>query len=266
MKEHVEQHGKWDYIVHNAGVTKCINVDEFDRVNFMNTESFVETLIEIDAAPTKFVLMSSLSARPEPDTEYGKSKRKAERLLEETVNFPYIILRPTGVYGPRERDYLMMLKSVNAGWNFTAGFFPQRLTFIFVKDLVKAVFLALESEMVRKIYCVADGEVYSDREYAETVRRALGKKRVIRIRVPLPVLKTVCMISDFIGKMTGKPATLNRDKYRILKQRDWTCDIQPIVSDLGFRADYGLSRGMAESIEWYRENGWLKDNYTKKNR
>jgi nucleoside-diphosphate-sugar epimerase len=257
ISEHTAKYGKWDYIVHNAGITKCLNPTDFDKVNFLNTENFVEALQAAGATPSKFVFMSSLSARPEPDTAYGISKRKAEMFLESQTNFPYIILRPTGVYGPRDKDYFLMFKTVNSGWNFTAGFQPQRLTFIYVKDLVKAVYLALESDVRQKIYCIADGDVYSDAEYTEIIMRALGKKRVIRIRVPLFLLKTVCTAAEFFGKLSGIPATLNRDKYRIMRQRDWTCDTQLIRDDLNFRADYSLERGIFECTTWYRDNKWL---------
>jgi nucleoside-diphosphate-sugar epimerase len=257
LSEQAVQTGGWDYIVHNAGVTKSLNVSDFYRVNYHYTKYFIESLIETGLTPKKFLLMSSLSAQPEPDTEYGKSKLKAERFIESKIGFPYIIFRPTGVYGPRDRDYLLMMKTVCSGWDFAAGFSPQRLTFIYVKDLVKAAFLAIESDVERKTYNIADGDVYSDSEYTEIIRKALGKKHLIRVRVPLPILKTVCAVSEFMGKFTGEVPTLNNDKYRILKKRDWTCDTQPLVNDLAFKPDYDLQRGIEECRAWYRAHHWL---------
>ena len=48
-----------------------------------------------------------------PDTDYGKSKLEAENYLRHQSYFPYVILRPTGVYGPGEKDYFMEIKSVS---------------------------------------------------------------------------------------------------------------------------------------------------------
>lgn len=48
-----------------------------------------------------------------------------------------MIFRPTGVYGPRERDYFLMAKSVQQHVDFAAGFKRQDITFVFVKDLVQ---------------------------------------------------------------------------------------------------------------------------------
>ncbi|MDR0732777.1 MAG: NAD(P)-dependent oxidoreductase [Dysgonamonadaceae bacterium] len=251
ISEHVSRYGKWDYVVHNAGLTKSLDIRDFEKVNYLFTRRLIEALQETDAVPAKFVLMSSLSAYPNPESAYGKSKLKAERFLESQTDFPYIILRPTGVYGPRDKDYLLMLKTIDVGWDVTAGFKPQQLTFIYVKDLVKAVFLALENPLSHKAYSVSDGHVYTDASYTQIVKTALGKKFTIQIRVPLFVLKIVSVLSESIAHLTKKPATLNRDKYKIMKQRDWTCDNLPLQQDLDFKADYDLERGIAECVKWY---------------
>ena len=255
--EHIEQYGKWDFIIHNAGITKCLNVADFEKVNYLFTRHFIEVIQETNATPEKFILMSSLSAHPQSETAYGKSKWKAEDFLNAQVDFPSIILRPTGVYGPREKDYYLMLKTIQAGLDVTAGFKPQQLTFIYVKDLVKAAFLALESSMKKKTYFITDGNVYSDQEYTQIAKESLGKKKVLKLRVPLILLRIVSFICEVFSKITNKPSTLNRDKYKIMKQRDWTCNSLPTNQDLDFFADYDLRQGMKECVDWYRTNGWL---------
>lgn len=255
---HTTQHGKWDYIIHNAGLTKCLNPEDFDKVNYLFTRHLIEALIETNNIPDKFILMSSLSAHhPEADTFYGRSKLKAEHFLQQQENFPYIILQPTGVYGPREKDYFMMLKTILNGLDVAAGSETQKLTFIYVKDLAQAVFLALESPISNRSYFVAEGKTYTDEEYTQIAKKALGKKHVIRLRIPLFIVKAVCVILEEISKLTKKPSTLNRDKYQIMKLRDWSCDIQPLINDLYFNPEYDLHRGMEESVKWYKQNHWL---------
>ena len=125
LKDFATEHGKFDYIIHNAGVTKCLDSHDFDKINFGYTANFIDALTEAESIPQKFVLMSSLSAfgigdeknytpikltdTPSPNTAYGISKLKAEQYLQSKKDFPYIILRPTGVYGPREKDYFLMI-------------------------------------------------------------------------------------------------------------------------------------------------------------
>jgi nucleoside-diphosphate-sugar epimerase len=255
----VGQYGKWDYIIHNAGITKCLDLSDFERINYSFTGNLIETLQETGATPEKFIFMSSLSAHSQPsfETEYGKSKRKAELFLESQSTFPYIILCPTGVYGPREKDYFLVLKTIQKGLDVVAGLEAQKLTFVYVKDLVKTAFLALEHPVARKTYFVTDGNIYLDEEYTAIVKNALGKKHVFKIRIPLALLKAACIVSEAFARLTKSPATLNRDKYNIMKQRDWTCDTRPLEVDLGFQADYDLKRGITECLEWYRTKGWI---------
>ncbi|MFV0418515.1 MAG: NAD-dependent epimerase/dehydratase family protein [Dysgonomonas sp.] len=271
--EFVEKQGRFDYIVHNAGVTKCLNKADFDRINFQYTANFIDALQEANATPEKFILMSSLSAygigdeinytpiqltdSPNPNTAYGLSKLKAEQYLQSTKDFPYIILRPTGVYGPREKDYFLMIKTVKSGLDVGAGFKPQHLTFIYVRDLVDAVFLGLESDVKDKAYFVADGDVYTDKEYTRLVKESINKKHVISIKVPLWLLRIISTLAESFSKLTKKPSTLNKDKYKIMRQRNWKCDIEPLKKDLGFTPRYDLRKGLEESYNWYKENKWI---------
>ena len=80
---------------------------------------------------------------------------------------------------------------------------------------------------------------------------------MLHIKAPLWVLKTVSLVSGLFSKVTGKPSTLNSDKYRIMKQRNWLCDTGPLEKELGFAAEYPLDRGVRETMEWYKKEGWL---------
>ena len=252
LDDHVAQHGKWDYIIHNAGITKCIDTKDFDRINYQNTVNLTKALLQTNAIPEKFILMSSLSAEY-PDTAYGRSKRKAEQFLLSLPDFPAVILRPTGVYGPREKDYAMVIQSIERGIDVKAGMKPQLLTFIYIKDLVKATFIALQSPVTHNIYPVADGDVYTDSEYTALIRTALGKKWVVNIRIPLWLLFVVAFCCEKSALLTKTPSTLNTDKYYIMQRRDWRCDVTALMNELHFVPDYTLRAGLQETIKWYRQ-------------
>lgn len=272
LRDFKREHGKFDFIVHNAGVTKCNDKRDFDRINFEYTKNFVDALIAADMVPQKFVYMSSLSAwgpgnektyapimlsdEPKPNTLYGASKLKAEKYIESLKTFPYIFARPTGVYGPREKDYLVFNQTVKKGLEPAMGFRPQYLTFIYARDLVKFVFLALESPLVQKGYFITDGHVYTNTEYGNIVKRHL-KKRTIKIRVPLFLVKAIAITLDTVCGWFGKTPTLNRDKYNLMSVMNWICEVEPLYRDFDFKADYDLDRGMKEAIDWYKKEGWL---------
>lgn len=273
LKRHKEEHGKWDYIIHCAGVTKCIDRADFMIGNYWATRHFVENLIKLDMVPDNFVFISSLSVfgpikeynyapiseadAPMPNTAYGESKLKTEEFLMQLKNFPFVIFCPTGVYGPREKDYFLMAKSIKNHLDFMAGFKRQDLTFVYVEDLVQAIYLAINNNMAYRKYLVSDGKVYSSRTFSDLIRRELGNPWMIRFVCPLFLLKLISCVAETVSKFTRKPSTLNSDKYKIMKQRNWRCDISPLEEELGYKPQFDLERGVKEIITWYKKEGWL---------
>ena len=194
---------------------------------------------------------------PMPNTAYGLSKLKAEIYLQSIPGFPYVIYRPTGVYGPREKDYFLMAKSIRQHTDFSVGFRRQELTCVYVKDIVQAVFLGIEKQVSCRTYFLADGKVYRSRAFSDLIRKELGNPFVIRLRCPLIILKVVSLLAEYWAKRRNTTSTLNSDKYRIMKQRNWQCDITPAVKELGYSPEYDLERGVKETIAWYKDKGWL---------
>lgn len=274
LKAQLGEH-EFDYVVHAAGVTKCLDKADFRRMNTEGTKHFVDALIELKMPLKRFVFLSSLSVfgaiheeqpyvditehdTPQPNTAYGESKLKAEQFLDSVGNdFPYIILRPSGVYGPRERDYFLMAKSISQHIDFAVGFKRQDITFVYVEDVVQAVFLALDHGMSGRRYFLTDGGVYQSTEFSDLIRRALGNPWMLRIKAPVWVLRIVTAIGERWAHITGKISALNNDKYNILKQRNWRCDIEPAMDELGYHPHFDLQRGVDLTIKWYKDNKWL---------
>ena len=263
----------FDYVVHAAGVTKCLNKQDFHRINTEGTRNLAEALLEVGMPLKRFIFVSSLSIfgaikeqqpyeeiresdTPQPNTEYGKSKLEAEKYLA-TTTLPYIILRPTGVYGPREKDYFIMAKSIQQHSDFAVGYQQQDITFVYVSDVVQAVFLALTNGENGRKYFLSDGEVYQSTTFSDLIHEELGRPWWIRIKAPIWVLRIITFIGEYVGQMTGKVTALNNDKFHILKQRNWRCDIQPAIDELGYQPTVKLEEGVRRSIKWYKEHGWL---------
>lgn len=274
LTEQLRPH-RFDYVAHAAGVTKCANHQDFYRVNTEGTKHFVNALLALEMPLKKFVYMSSLSIygpirdsiphldillsdAPHPNTDYAKSKLMAEsyiRKLRDRLN--YTILRPTGVYGPRETDYFMMVKSIKNHSDFAVGYKQQDITFVYVSDVVQAVFLALDKKESGGKYFLTDGEVYNSRDFSDLIREELGNPWWIRITAPVWLLRLICTAGEWWGKITGKVTALNMDKFYIMSQRNWRCDVGAAIHELGYEPQVKLREGVKLSIEWYKKNGWI---------
>lgn len=268
LKDLIVKHG-FDYIIHGAGITKAKSLDEYNRVNAGYTLNLAVAAGESRVPIKKFVFISSLAAvgpiaynaswpvpdvaKPQPVTSYGKSKLLAEEYLGVISDVPWVVLRPTAVYGPRERDLFVLFKTYRRGLEPYMGKGAQWLSFVYVKDLAQAALLALTAPVSGTVYNISDGNRYDRYALANVIKQHL-KLHTFRLHLPLPVIKSVATIMEMVSR--GAPL-LNRDKLNELTAENWDCNIEKIRQDLGYRPAYDLEKGIRETLDWYIANKWF---------
>lgn len=261
----------WHYVIHNAGVTKCLHSQDFWEVNSQNTRYLAEGLAQAAYPPMRFLLISSLATfgaptapdgllYPEspshPTSIYGKSKLLGEKALERT-DLPYSILSLTGVYGPGDEDYLWALRSIQKGINIQIGRKSQRISFIYVEDVARAAFFLLSNPQApQRKFLLTDGYTYSGRDFALIAQEILHKKHLMHIRIPLPIAFMACQIGDFCNRIFRRATPINKDKYNILSQTSWIADNSALRS-LGFIPQFQLREGLEKTIRHAQEHGLL---------
>ena len=273
LKEFFEKHN-FDYFIHNAGVTKSPSKEEYFRVNAEYLNNIIKAVEASGVNLQKLTFISSLAAygpaeyfehgiiteegKPRPVTTYGRSKLKGEEYLKSQESIPYVIIRPTAVYGPRETGLFTMYQLLNRGLDISIGLADHQLTFIYVKDLVRVI---LDSTLAHKknvAYFATDLAEYTSTSFTKAIQKALGDKSAIKIKLPITVVKILGFASEKIGGLFGKYPALNMEKVNELEANSWVCDTTNLVVDLKYQPHYNLESGLEESIKWYRENNWLK--------
>ena len=261
-----------DWVFHVAGVTKARGLSSYLRANAQGTRNLLEACWKRNRALKRFVLLSSLAAwgpssphcpREETDecspvSHYGFSKAMAEK---ETCLYagrlPVVILRPTAVYGPRDRDILAFFKMVKRGIFLRVGSGERCVCMIHVRDLVEGILLAAVREVPSgSIYNLSDGCVRTWSEVARTMAKVMDV-HLREITVPVSLAKAVALLSEFSSAVTGRPPLFNRQKLREMLEDGWTCSIEKARMDLGFRPRIPLEEGLRETYLWYKEMGWL---------
>lgn len=261
--------GQYDYIIHAAGLTKGMNKEEFNMVNAQYSLCLGKAALTPQARIKKFIFISSLAAigpidkysnkineltPANPVTSYGKSKLLAERMLEK-LTLPLIILRPTAVYGPRDKDIFIMFKAIKRGVEMYLGKQNQQLTFIYVKDVANLAISALFSDRIGA-YNITDGNNYTRYDLAIYLKQYL-KQKTIKFHLSIIVVKITTFILEYSMRMFNKNSVLNREKLNELLADNWACDIKKAKSELGFLPKYDLDKGVKESVDWYKQNKWL---------
>ena len=258
------------YVINNAGLTRHADEQQLNLVNAVYTKNIAQAIVESQIPIQKMVHISSLAAfgpadftqsgvvqsnsQPNPVTAYGRSKLLGEQWLSE-FDIPKVILRPTAVYGPREKDLLSVFKMISNRLEVNIGI-QQKLSFIYVKDLANIIVQTLISPMSNMDYFVSDGFVYSNEELNTLIKNAVDKK-TLKINLPLFVVKPLSSISEQIGRMFGNYPVFNKDKYNEITAQSWICDSAPLLSDLNYKIAYPLNIGIQETVEWYKKAGWI---------
>jgi nucleoside-diphosphate-sugar epimerase len=251
------------HIVHAAGITRALKEAEYYSVNAEVTQLLAETAVR--ASVQRFVLISSLAARgPDgsrgPASAYGASKLESEKRLRAVVesggSLEPRVLRPGGVYGPRDRELLPLFQVARS------GFVPVprgvgRLQPVYASDVAAAVLQALDVEWS------ADGPfhlggpaIHTWEEIADALGASIGRE-VRPIRVPAALFLAAGSLSELAAFIRRKAPDLDRRRARDLTRLDWTCELGPVKQELGWRPEVSLRQGLAEAADWYREAGWL---------
>jgi nucleoside-diphosphate-sugar epimerase len=225
------------------------------------TKSNVQRLVHISSlaafGPAEYTdgEIVNEKSKPHPVTMYGRSKLKGEEVLKSQKEIPYIIIRPTAVYGPREKDLFTVFNMINKGIQTKVGVANQKLTFIYVKDLVVYMINGLTAGHNNISYFISDGKSYSSHEFNETIRTSINRK-TLKLTIPLPIIKILGYLSELWGNLTNTYPPLNIDKVKEIKAKSWVCDTSP-NQELNYTPKYSLQQGVKETVNWYKSKNWL---------
>jgi dihydroflavonol-4-reductase len=261
-----------DVVFHVAGAIKGATREDYFQGNYQTTHKLVQIIEQHAPSHQKVIYISSQAASgpsiradfsessPEaiPVSAYGDSKRAAENeILSMSERRPVVILRPSIVYGPRDRALLSLFKSARWGIIPRPGLRDMPVNFIFVQDLIRAFLLAAEKEEANnKIFFINDGMKYSWSIWNQALADCLNTKAV-SIPIAKAVLHAGCRIGGIFTKLTGITSFFNPDKWHEMKQEGWLCSNARIVQELGFSPRWSLEDGIKETVKWYIEAGWL---------
>jgi dihydroflavonol-4-reductase len=262
-----------DYVYHIAGVTFAKKKEDYYRGNTEATKNFIDIVYRSNPAVKRFLFVSSQTAvgpsydgKPvdessecSPITTYGRSKLEAEKIVRTYFDkMKCTIVRAPAVYGPRDVAVYEYFKAMSRGLQALIGLGAQKVSLINSSDLVGGIILACESEKaVSNTYFISSEKFYTWREIGKITSRLMNK-RTMPVKIPHFLVYTVGAFAQFFSLFSSKPAILNLEKCKDLTQRYWICSAQKAMDELGFRENAGLENGLKMTIDWYRENGWIK--------
>lgn len=261
-----------DAVVHSAGLVKAKSEAEFRLINTQGTINLLEAALEHAPNLRRFVHVSSLEAcgpsldgkpvprdQEHPVTAYGRSKLAAEKeVLARKDKLPGVILRPAAIYGPRDVEILEAFRAASKRQYPVIGNGAMLGCYTYGPDCARACIAAIEADIPSgEIYFVDDGSpLPMSRAMGELLHEALGTSPLLKVGVPLPVLRLASLGVEAYGRARGKAVMLTREKATMLAHH-WVCESAKTRADLGWTPQVSFPEGLKLTAAWYRENGWL---------
>ena len=239
-----------DAVIHVAGVING-SVEEFRQGNFVGTQNMLAAAK--DAGISRFVHVSSLSAREPQLSAYGRSKHESEAPVIASA-FDWTIIRPPAIYGPRDREMLDLFRFARH------RFLPLppggRISVIHARDLCRLLLACLGSDLARgRLFEPDDGREngWSPVEFARAVGRAVHR-RVLALPLPKMLLLAGVRIDRLIR---GRRAKLTRDRVNYFCHPDWVAGAHARPPAGLWLPQIPTEEGLAATARWYEAQGWL---------
>lgn len=255
-------------IVHVAGVLKARTLEEYREVNRRGTERLVAAAAA--AAPgATFVLVSTQAAAgpardgrpvrpsdpPRPVSWYGASKLEGEEAVRRGWKGAWVVLRPAVIYGPGDRGLLTYFRMA------ASGFLPvpaarRRIQIGPAVQVALAIArTAGRPDLAGRIAFLCDPEPVTVAELAARIAR-LPPRAARLIPVPDSLVRAVALAQTLRETLTLRTLAFNADKARELLAGEWLCE-SGLREELALPPAIPLDRGLLETFDWYRRQGWL---------
>ena len=257
-----------DTVIHLAGVTKALSPAAYYQGNAHATQTLASAL---QGRCVRLVHVSSLAAIgpsldgapvseeaiPHPFTNYGRSKLEGERIARALVP-ECVVVRPPVVYGPRDKDLFRIFKSIARGMVLEISGGDRFFSAIYVHDLVDGLLNASRHpDAPGRDYFLASATPFAWSELSAAAARIMGCRPRL-VRVPVPVARAIGFGAELWSHLSRNPGIISREKVAEASCRAWICDTRRATAELGFIAPTPLEAGLAQTLAWYKEAGWLK--------
>ena len=254
-------------VYHLAGITRATSEAEFMWVNAEGTRA---AAVGAQRSGARLVYVSSLAAAgtgtpaaprrvtdaPAPITAYGRSKLEGEIRVRETTDLEFAILRPPGVYGERDTDFLFAFQAAKFGLFPVLGNPNRAYTLVYAHDLVRSIIACGEqAAALGNTYFAGNAQPVAWSDILKAIAEVSGKAYK-----PLPLPDFALEIAagaGELGRVFGRVGLMNRSRQADLQAPGWVCDVSEAQRDLGVICDTPLKAGFAKTFDWYKRQRWL---------
>ncbi|MCZ7381424.1 MAG: NAD-dependent epimerase/dehydratase family protein [Candidatus Methanoperedens sp.] len=193
---------------------------------------------------------------------YTQSKCEAEKLVLKYYaeqKLPVTVIRPAVVYGPRcfYGMYDGITAAANGKLSAILGPGDNYVSLVYVSDVVQGFELAAGKEKaVGEIYIIADERPQTLNELFITMAKVFEINPPKR-HVPVQVAKFMAFIYEMKASLTGGTPMFTGHSIDFM-MTNHAYDISKAKLDLGYESKISFEEGLKRTIDFYRENGYIR--------
>ena len=261
-----------EVVFHLAAAFRQLNVSDqyYWNVNVEGTRNILESASRFGVR--KFVYCSTQGVHGNieeppgseessiaPEDYYQYTKYEGEKVVKEFVGtgLAAVTIRPTAIYGPGDpARFLMLFRRVKQGTFLMFGDGETLYHPVYIDNLVDAFELASEKDGLQgNAYIIADEHYCSLNDLVQYVARAMGKPVRI-LHLPFWPLKSAARVCELLFKPLGLTPPIFPRKVDWFKQNR-AFRIDKARQELGYEPKIGLEAGLARTVKWYQEEGYI---------
>lgn len=219
----------YDVLINAVGVIRERRGASFEQVHTVTPLALFEAAYR--AGTGKIVQISALGADEQARSSFHRTKRAADQYLMKSGT-PYVILRPSLVYGPGAHSMTFFARLARLPVTPVPSDGRYRVQPLHVCDLVQAVLLAVQrSDLASVVADIGGGEVLTFDAMLDVFARQQGHRRGARkVHIPWPLMSLVAATTDLLGGH----GPINVEELEMLRRENFTPNLAQFVALFGF--------------------------------
>lgn len=202
--------GGCDVAINFVGIIIEVGGATFERVHVHGLHNLLGEAKK--AGIKRFIHISALGTSDKPVSEYFRTKWQGEQLIKSS-GIPYVILRPSLVFGPEDKFFNMLKPMLSLPVIPVAGDGKTKFQPIYVEDLAACLAQAVEKdEPLNGVWEIAGSQQFTFDEMLDLMALVLGKSKKPKLHIPMPIMTVFARAAE---KLFSKPF-VTRDQLKML--------------------------------------------------
>ena len=194
-----------------------------------------------------------------PGDTYQESKTAGEKIARQYMaegRLPIVVFRPGGIYGPGDRRFLKLFRSIKKRRFVMIGSGKVLYQLVYIDDLVDGIVrCGTADKAIGNVYILTGEAAITLNELVVAIARIVGAPAP-RWRVPVTPVYLAGYLCEVMCKPLGIEPPLYRRRVDFFR-KDRAFSVEKARRELAYKPAVDLKTGLRRTAEWYEAQGLM---------